>query len=152
MKETTIEKWKQANEIYAQLLNLTVGDAITQLGAIPDLSDEIKSLVLNLVSSGNQSSQFFEQKIGDSFEIPSWQQSSLTAGDRLDQYEIQAELGHGGMASVYEAKRIDAEKQKSVAIKLFDRTQLTAVLLQRFAIEQDILSGLSHPHIVNMHQ
>lgn len=151
MKDVDVEQWKLANEVYTKLLDLTVGDALSSLQNMPDVSDEVKSLVLVLISSGNQSSQFFNQEISASFEQHGWQESQLVNGDLLGEYRIIAELGHGGMASVYQAQRQAADKQKAVAIKVFNRTQLTPVLLNRFAVEQDILSGLSHPNIVNMH-
>jgi serine/threonine-protein kinase len=151
MKDAGVEQWKQANEVYTKLLDLTVGEAISELHGMQDLSDEVKSLVMALVSSGSQSSQFFSQQISASFQPPAWQQSMCAIGDELGEYIITGELGHGGMASVYQAQRKGTEKQKPVAIKVFNRTQLTPILLNRFAVEQDVLAGLSHPHIVNMH-
>ena len=151
MNDASINQWKQANEVYKELLDLTVGEAISELHGMQDLSDEVKSLVLVLVSSGSQSSQFFKQQIGSSFQSPEWQQSMYAVGDDLGEYKVTGALGHGGMASVYQAQRKDTEKQKPVAIKVFNRTQLTPILLNRFAVEQEVLAGLSHPHIVNMH-
>lgn len=151
MNESGIAQWKQANEIYATLLDLSVTDAIAALNDRPGLTDEVKNLVLTLISSGNESSQFFSQEVGKPFVMPNWEKNTLNKGDELDEYQIVSEIGHGGMASVYKAERNDAHQQKPVAIKVFDRQQLTPALLNRFAIEQDILAGLSHPHIVNMH-
>ncbi len=147
-QDTSLEQWKLANEVYTKLMDLTVSDAIAQIHQMQDIPDEIKSLVLALISSGNQSSQFFNQQIGSTFQQPNL---LLGAGDVLGEYQIIGELGQGGMASVYRAQRTGADVQKQVAIKIFNRTQLTPILLNRFAVEQDILSGLSHPNIVNMH-
>ncbi len=151
MKDVTVEQWQQANKIYKDLLDLTVGDAMQQLHNMDDLTDGVKSLVLSLINSGDHSSEFFDQEISASFEAQNWQDLKLSIGDELGEYQITAELGHGGMASVYQAQRKDEVTQKPVAIKVFNRTQLTPILLNRFAVEQDILSGLSHPNIVNMH-
>lgn len=150
MTSDSIENWKQANHHYSQLIDLTVSDAISELNNM-SITDEVKTLVLALISSGNQSSQFFEKQIGDSFQSIDSMGFQYSEGDELGEYQILGELGHGGMASVYKAKRKGSETQKPVAIKVFNRTQLTQVLLNRFAVEQDVLSGLSHPNIVNMH-
>src|SRR5262245_17043536 len=37
---------------------------------------------------------------------------------RIGPYELQRELGHGGMGTVYLATRVDQEYQKDVAIKI----------------------------------
>ncbi len=151
MNEVNIELWKQANEVYNKLMDLTVSDALSQLSEMPDVNDELKSLVLALISSGNQPSRYFNQQVSDSFQAAPWAENSLKPGDAVGEYELLEELGQGGMAKVFRAKRKDASSQKPVAIKIFNRSQLSPVLLNRFAVEQDILAGLSHPNIVNMH-
>ena len=94
MNDASINQWKQANEVYKELLDLTVGEAISELHGMQDLSDEVKSLVLVLVSSGSQSSQFFKQQIGSSFQSPEWQQSMYAVGDDLGD-----ERAHGGLSA-----------------------------------------------------
>jgi serine/threonine protein kinase len=151
MSETNIRQWKLANKIYGQLIDLTVSDALLQLNQMTELDDEVKRLVLTLISSGSQSSQYFNQQIGSSFQHDTWQNINLCIGDEIDGYELLEELGSGGMAKVFKAKKISADSQKPVAIKLFNLSGLSPVLLNRFTVEQEILYGLSHPHIVNMH-
>ena len=146
-----IEKWKQANQVYAELLDLTVSDALQQLSQMQELDDEMKSLVLSLISSGNQTSQFFKKHVGDNFQIDEAPRHQFKPGDHVGGYELMHELGEGGMAKVYQAKKLQAESQKPVAIKLFNHRDVSHLLLNRFSIEQEILSELSHPHIVNMH-
>lgn len=151
MSETNIKQWKLANDIYVQLMDLTVSDALEQLNLMKDLNDEVKGLVLTLICSGNQSSQYFNQHIGSNFQQEVWQNISSKTGDEIDGYELLEELGSGGMAKVFKARKSSADSQKPVAIKLFNLTGLSPVMLNRFTVEQEILSGLSHPHIVNMH-
>lgn len=151
MTDVSIEKWKQANQVYAELLDLTVSDALQQLSQMHELDDEMKSLVLSLISSGNQTSQFFKKHVGDNFQLDEAPRHQFKAGDQVGGYELMHELGKGGMAMVYQAKKLHAESQKPVAIKLFNHRDVSHLLLNRFSIEQEILSELSHPHIVNMH-
>jgi serine/threonine-protein kinase len=63
-----------------------------------------------------------------------------------DRYEIERELGAGGMATVYLAQDLKHERQ--VAVKVF-RPELAAALdTERFFREIKITANLSHPHIL----
>lgn len=151
MSEMRVELWKQANTVYAKLMDLTVSDALLQLSQMNNLSDELKSLILTLISSGNQSTHYFKKHVGSNFQLENLHEYDFKSGDQIGGYELSDQLGIGGMAQVFKAKKIDAVSQKAVAIKLFNRSDVSAVLSDRFSIEQDVLSGLSHPNIVNMH-
>ncbi|WP_223789908.1 serine/threonine-protein kinase [Marinicella meishanensis] len=151
MTEINLEQWKQAHQIYAKLMDLTVSDALQQLQQHSDADDTIKGLVLQLISSGNQPSQFFQQDISAQIQAGMRASEALQVGDQLGEYELLEALGQGGMASVFKARRMGVESQKPVAIKTFDHPSAGGLLAERFAVEQEILSGLSHPNIVNMH-
>ena len=61
-------------------------------------------------------------------------------------YEIEKELGHGGMATVYLAD--DVERQRKVAVKVLRPDLAAALGPDRFLREIEIAAGLSHPHIL----
>ncbi len=66
-----------------------------------------------------------------------------------DRYRIERPLGSGGMATVWLAR--DLKHQRAVAIKVL-RPDLAEVLgPKRFLREIEITAGLSHPHIVPLH-
>ncbi len=66
-----------------------------------------------------------------------------------DRYEFIREIGRGGMAVVYEAR--DHKHNRSVAVKVL-RADLSAVLgADRFLQEIEIAAGLTHPHILALH-
>ena len=71
-------------------------------------------------------------------------------GRRLGPYEIQRELGRGGMGAVYLASRIDAEFTQQVALKITKRGMDTDAIVRRFRTERQILAGLNHPHIARL--
>jgi tetratricopeptide (TPR) repeat protein/tRNA A-37 threonylcarbamoyl transferase component Bud32 len=71
-------------------------------------------------------------------------------GRRIGAYEITALLGHGGMGEVYRARRVDAEYEKEVAIKLVPGGFHATHVLQRFRAERQILAGLDHPNIARL--
>jgi tetratricopeptide (TPR) repeat protein len=71
-------------------------------------------------------------------------------GQRLGPYELTALLGHGGMGEVYRARRVDAEYDKEVAIKLVPAGYQAAYVLQRLRTERQILATLEHPNIARL--
>ena len=71
-------------------------------------------------------------------------------GRRLGPYRVAARIGDGGMGSVYEAERDDAEFQKRVAIKVIRRGMDGVEILRRFRRERQILAGLEHPNIARL--
>jgi TolB-like protein len=62
------------------------------------------------------------------------------------QYEIERELGHGAMATVYLAK--DLKHNREVAVKVLLADVGFALGPERFRREIDLASHLSHPHIL----
>lgn len=77
--------------------------------------------------------------------------TSLTAGqDFGDRYEILAEVGQGGMGSVYRAR--DQELDEEVAIKTLKPQFVSdATLVERFKQEIRLARRLTHPNIVRTH-
>src|ERR1041385_5143710 len=71
---------------------------------------------------------------------------SLTPGSKLGPYEIQSQLGAGGMGEVYRAR--DSRLERTVAIKVLpDHFSQNAELKQRFEREARTISSLNHPNI-----
>lgn len=64
---------------------------------------------------------------------------------RLGPWQLDRELGRGGMGVVYLAHRADGHYERSVAIKLIHGTQSDALLS-----EVRLLARLNHPHIAQL--
>ena len=71
-------------------------------------------------------------------------------GDRIGQYQIVEEIGHGGMGLVYRASRADQEFHKQVAIKVAKTGMDTATVLERFRRERQILASLDHRYVAKL--
>ena len=71
-------------------------------------------------------------------------------GRRIGPYEITSLIGLGGMGEVYRARRVDAEYEKEVAIKLVPGGFHASYMLQRFRAERQILASLDHPNIARL--
>src|SRR5687767_4513511 len=82
---------------------------------------------------------------------PPARQSQRTLGTDLqaaiaDRYQVERELGAGGMATVYLAH--DVRHDRKVAIKVL-KPELAAVLgAERFLVEIKTTASLQHPHIL----
>jgi serine/threonine-protein kinase len=80
----------------------------------------------------------------------------LTAGDlsrvgeRVGPYRLVAELGHGGMGTVYLAERADAEYHAQVAIKFVRGALAVPELARRLRMERQVLADLQHPGIARL--
>ncbi len=73
----------------------------------------------------------------------------LTSGTRLGPYEIQSQLGAGGMGEVYKAT--DTRLDRTVAIKVLpEHVAEDPDLRQRFEREAKTISSLNHPHICTL--
>ena len=71
---------------------------------------------------------------------------SISAGERLGQYEILAPIGAGGMGEVYRAK--DTKLKREVALKVLpDSFASDPERMARFQREAEVLASLNHPNI-----
>ena len=66
------------------------------------------------------------------------------------EYEIERELGRGGMAAVYLARDIALNRKVAIKTMLSEFTT-RASMVQRFKREAQMAAGLSHPHIIQIH-
>src|SRR6476619_7958498 len=66
-----------------------------------------------------------------------------------DRYRVEALVGRGGMATVYRA--VDLRHDRVVAIKVMNPDFAEKVGRARFLREIRVTAGLSHPHILPLH-
>ena len=64
-------------------------------------------------------------------------------------YEVDREIGRGGMAYVYRAH--DRQHDRDVALKVLRPELAAAVGVERFLREIRIEARLQHPHILSVH-
>ena len=69
----------------------------------------------------------------------------------LGDYRISGLIAEGGMGRVYRAERIDGSFEREVAIKISAISSISGEMRRRFQQEQNVLAGLSHPHISQLY-
>lgn len=72
------------------------------------------------------------------------------AGQVLGAYTLEAPLGHGGMGSVWLARRSDGRFEGKVAIKFLNAALVGRSGEERFRREGSILARLAHPNIARL--
>jgi serine/threonine-protein kinase len=74
----------------------------------------------------------------------------LARGQAIGPYALVAEIGRGGMGSVWLAERRDGRFQRKVAIKFLGTALVGRGGEERFRREGGLLARLSHPHIARL--
>ena len=76
--------------------------------------------------------------------------TGLQPGDAVGAFEIVGDLGEGGMATVYRARRATDAFHQEVALKIVAPHQLSDDAVVRFAFERQIAASLDHPNIAKL--
>ena len=71
-------------------------------------------------------------------------------GTRVGPWAVEAEIGRGGMGTVYRARRADGAFEQTVALKVVRRGMDSDAVVERFLRERRVLAGLDHPHIARL--
>jgi serine/threonine-protein kinase len=81
---------------------------------------------------------------------PDFLDAPLQAGARFGAYELERQLGIGGMGEVWLARRVDGRFEGEVALKVLHAHVAQSSARERFVREGRILGQLSHPHIARL--
>lgn len=76
--------------------------------------------------------------------------AATLAGQRLGPYTLERCLGHGGMGTVWSARRDDGRFQGRVAIKLLNAALIGHPAEQRFVREGTVLARVQHSNIAHL--
>ena len=141
----TPERWESVSEILERAISLGEAERDHYLdsacGGDHELRDEVLSLLLSHQQAG---SQFLNSPIAAAGPEPS------RVGRRIGPYLVQDLIAHGGMGEVFAAVRADGQYEKRVAIKLVRSGFDSALIVERFRTERQILASLVHPNIAQL--
>lgn len=147
------EQWQQLREILNSAISLPPGERSAYLDQACAADQELRSEVESLLQSHDDAGSVFlntpaaDLKAAISEDRP----RSSWIGRRIGVYQIEAEIGHGGMGQVYRAVRADGQFKKTVAIKVVRGGYDTKAVLERFVHERQILASLDHPNIARLY-
>lgn len=144
---------RELNELLERALELPEAERPAWLAALPPAQRHLVPLLRGMLERADHEADDFLREPVD------LQAQAAAAGQRLQAdepgtvigpYRLLRELGHGGMATVWLAERIDGLLQRQIALKL-PHDGGGRGLAQRMARERTILATLAHAHIARLY-
>ena len=141
-------RWQTLSPLLDELFDTDVAQREERLARLraedPALADEIAALLA--AEAAIQRGAFME---GSALDFVA------TAGDalaekRIGAYTLERPLGHGGMGSVWLARRSDGRFEGKAAVKFLNFALLTRGGPERFEREGNVLARLAHPNIARL--
>ena len=149
--EPSPQTWREALECFDRLLTLGSEDRARELADLslsrPDLHPHV--LTLLRADSAAEARGFLSGQLSENASIDSID-AALEPGARFGAYELERQLGCGGMGDVWLARRNDGRFEGEVALKVLHAHVAQSAARERFVREGRILGQLSHPHIARL--
>jgi len=137
--------WQRLSPLLDEALDLPAEQRAQWLARLrdhdPELAAEIDTLLDEARAVGDEG--FLEH-------TPEGPQRATLAGQTIGAYTLEAPLGHGGMGSVWLARRSDGRYEGKVAIKFLNAALVGRAGEERFRREGSILARLAHPNIARL--
>lgn len=147
------ERWQQVRAVLDEAISTRAAGRAAYLNKKCAGDAELRSEVDSLLRSHEQAGDEFlnSPAVDLTSLVPDTDKMPRRIGRRIGVYQIEDEIGHGGMGEVYRAVRADGQYDKQVAIKLVRVGLDTPYLVERFRHERQILASLDHPNIARLH-
>ena len=142
------ERWRQIRTVFDQAVSLDPAARPSFLDHTCANDEDLRREVESLLLSDDQAGAAFLNTPGADLTKPTT--LAPRVGRRIGAYNVLLEIGRGGMGEVYRANRADGHYEKEVAVKLVRGGYNTAVVLERFRHERQILASLDHPNIARL--
>jgi|AntRauTorcE11897_2_1112592.scaffolds.fasta_scaffold00477_3 non-specific serine/threonine protein kinase/serine/threonine-protein kinase len=142
MKELTAERWKKINDLFHEILELSPQAQLEKIKELQRSQPKLASELEKLLEAHHNSVTFLSGTIADDF--------SVKKGERVGPWEIQEEIGRGGMSTVFSANRVDGQFDRKVAIKFLHGLFPGKNTAERMKAEQNILARLDHENICKL--
>src|SRR5581483_5996278 len=144
-------RWQQVKGVLTRASALQAAARALYLAEVCAEDAELRSEVKSLLAAHSKEDAILDRPVDE--YLPAYEPGSTEdawLGQRIGAYEVVACIGSGGMGTVYRARRVDAQYEKEVAIKLVRAGFGTEIVLHRLRIERQILANLDHPNIARL--
>jgi serine/threonine protein kinase/tetratricopeptide (TPR) repeat protein len=144
------ERWQRLSELLDQALGLTdLDERARWLAALEQQDADMAAQVARMlaVRARQGFSEFLAAPLSTSGTLPA---AASLAGRAVGHYILEAEIGRGGMGSVWRARRADGRVAGFVAIKFLHAAWLGQDGETRFRQEGNLLARLDHPNIARL--
>ncbi|HYX20247.1 MAG TPA: serine/threonine-protein kinase, partial [Thermoanaerobaculia bacterium] len=143
----TPERWREVKDLFDRAVDRPEPERRDFLDAERRRDAELAGEVARLLDAHAAAGEFLERPAVDQIRLSP---APAEAPERIGSWEIERELGHGGMGTVYLAARSGDGFRQTVALKVVRRGMDTDFVLQRFRGERRILAELDHPGIARL--
>ena len=151
--EPSAEVWREALEWFDRLFVLDAEHRDRQLADLSLSRPDLHPHVLTLLQAhrGAEARGFLTgDAVSNALFDPDFLDAPLEPGARFGAYELERQLGIGGMGEVWLARRVDGRFEGEVALKVLHAHVAQSSARERFVREGRILGQLSHPHIARL--
>ncbi|HTY41403.1 MAG TPA: serine/threonine-protein kinase [Thermoanaerobaculia bacterium] len=143
----TPERWREVKGLFDRAMELPEAERAVFLDAERLRDPALAAEVARLLDAHAAAGEFLERPALDQVRLVAPPEA---APERIGPWEIEREIGHGGMGTVYLAARSGDGFRQTVALKIVRRGMDTDFVLERFRGERRILAGLDHPGIARL--
>src|ERR1700689_5351295 len=142
------EQWRPFSEYLDQALDLPEADRAAWLAALAQSSPQLAAAVADALSQRDRKgySEFLAAPLLANEHLG----GATLIGRHVGPYVIEAEIGRGGMGSVWRARRVDDRFETTVAVKFLHASWIGLQGEQRFRSEGQMLGRLDHPNIARL--
>jgi serine/threonine-protein kinase len=142
------EQWRPFSEYLDQALDLPESEREVWLAALSQANPQLAAAVASALSQRERTgyAEFLAEPLLDKVHTV----GTTMIGRHVGPYVIEAEVGRGGMGSVWRARRVDDRFETTVAIKFLHASWIGLQGEQRFRSEGQMLGRLDHPNIARL--
>jgi serine/threonine-protein kinase len=144
------ERWKRLQDLFEQASGLAPEKRAVYLTEACGDDTQLREEVESLLSADAEAGSFIGEAVGDAAQSLAASVTLDEGSRRIGAYQVESELGTGGMGKVFLAVRADDEYRKQVAIKLIRWGADDDEVRRRFLAERQILANLDHPYIARL--
>lgn len=150
MSDAVEVRWQRLSELLDQALGLSdLGERAQWLAALEQQDLGLAADVARMLAVRER--EGFSQFLAAPLAVPGALPSTATlAGRAVGPYILEAEIGRGGMGSVWRARRADGRVSGYVAIKFLHAAWLGRDGDTRFRQEGNLLARLDHPNVARL--
>jgi len=144
-----LDRWQAFSASLSQALDLPESERAPWLDALAARDPALAAAIVSALASRVRAD--FSGFLAEPLLVP--EEASVGAsllGRRVGPYVIEAEIGRGGMGSVWRARRADDRYEGMVALKFLHASWNGREGEQRFRSEGRILGRLDHPNIARL--
>jgi serine/threonine-protein kinase len=152
MRPDERELWRRADRAFAELIEKPAAERRGALAAL-GLEAELRSIVEELLAAAEGEGGPLDRPVDWAAVAPprAVEEPRSLAGRRFGAWELDEELGRGGMAVVHRARRVDGAFEQEAAVKVLGVGLLATGAAERFRRERQVLAHLRHPNIATLY-